>query len=318
MKLKEIYELAVSEGISVDSRGKDVVLKLLEDKKEDFKQLPEENKKKFDKEELKNPYNDTRILYGKLDKEIKNIFVGIDIGLGELLLVDKLRQNGQHIDLVISHHPTGIAIPVFPYIVKMQADYLASFGVPINIAEYLVSEQISQVNLSLAPLNYNRDVDGARLLDIPFMCIHTPADNLVQNFICNLIEKQKPQRLKELLKLLESIDEHKYIAQHHAYPQIIMGNEDNKVGKIMVDMSGGMDLGNNLYEQLSSAGVNTIVIMSIEESHYKEAGKYHFNMIMTNHMATDSLGMNLLLDKIEKTGVEIIAGSGFIRIKRGK
>jgi len=35
-------------------------------------------------------------------------------------------------------------------------------------------------------------------------------------------------------------------------------------------------------------------------------------------MASDSLGMNIILDKLEQKGIEIIACSGFIRYLRVK
>ncbi len=43
-----------------------------------------------------------------------------------------------------------------------------------------------------------------------------------------------------------------------------------------------------------------------------EGGK----LILMSHMASDSLGMNLLLDELEKQGVEIVACSGFTRFLR--
>jgi hypothetical protein len=54
----------------------------------------------------------------------------------------------------------------------------------------------------------------------------------------------------------------------------------------------------------------------MSEEHRKEAEKYHINVVITGHMASDSLGMNLLLDEIEKQGIEIVPISGLIRIKR--
>jgi hypothetical protein len=56
----------------------------------------------------------------------------------------------------------------------------------------------------------------------------------------------------------------------------------------------------------------------MSEEHKKEAEKYHLNVVIAGHMASDSLGMNLLLDEIEKKGVEVVAVSGLIRVKRFK
>ena len=49
-----------------------------------------------------------------------------------------------------------------------------------------------------------------------------------------------------------------------------------------------------------------------------EAKKHHLNVIVAGHMASDSLGLNLFLDNLEKKGIEIVPCSGFIRVSRIK
>ncbi|MCL1874052.1 MAG: NGG1p interacting factor NIF3, partial [Clostridiales bacterium] len=67
MKIKEIYELAIEMGINADPRGREAVEKVLakaRQKYEKRKDKPEEEKGYFDEESLRNPYADSRILYG--------------------------------------------------------------------------------------------------------------------------------------------------------------------------------------------------------------------------------------------------------------
>jgi hypothetical protein len=70
--------------------------------------------------------------------------------------------------------------------------------------------------------------------------------------------------------------------------------------------------------ELAKAGVGTLVDMHIPEDALKELKKLHVNVINAGHMASDSIGANIFLDLIEKKGVEIIAGSGLIRVRRNK
>ena len=74
---------------------------------------------------------------------------------------------------------------------------LAKFGVPINVAEGIMASRMSEVKRGLMPLNHNRAVDAARLLDIPLMCIHTPADNHVSDYLQRLLMRRnrKPWRM---------------------------------------------------------------------------------------------------------------------------
>ena len=84
----------------------------------------------------------------------------------------------------------------------------------------------------------------------------------------------------------------------------------------MTEFTGGTSGSKDIYEKMAQYGIGTIVGMHMGEEHRKEAEKYHINVIIAGHMSSDSLGMNLLLDEIEKQGIEIIPISGLIRIKR--
>lgn len=72
----------------------------------------------------------------------------------------------------------------------MQADILNKFGVPINVAEDILSDRIKEVQRRVMPINHTRAVDAARLLNIPFMCVHTPADNAVTTYLQQLIDNK--------------------------------------------------------------------------------------------------------------------------------
>jgi hypothetical protein len=47
-----------------------------------------------------------------------------------------------------------------------------------------------------------------------------------------------------------------------------------------------------------------------------KASEFHMNVVIAGHISSDSLGMNLFLDELEKKGVEIVPCSGLIRVKR--
>ncbi len=82
-------------------------------------------------------------------------------------------------------------------------------------------------------------------------------------------------------------------------------------------MTGGAEGAKDVYQSLSLSGVNTIVGMHMSEDHRKEADRYHINVIIAGHIASDNLGMNLLLDRvIGADTITIIECSGFRRIAR--
>ncbi|MBI5682404.1 MAG: NGG1p interacting factor NIF3 [Deltaproteobacteria bacterium] len=315
MKIGEIYERAVKRGIELDPRGKEEVLKELENAKKEFEELKESKRKYFDMERLTNPYADTRILYGGTDRDVKTAFVGIDMEVGEVLLADRLRGKGMAIDLIIAHHPEGRAMAALYEVMGMQTGILLKYGVPINVAEDLMEERIKEVERRMMPVNHTRAVDSARLLDIPLMCIHTPTDNAVTSFLQKIFDEKKPERVSDIMDILYDIPEYEKARGEKTGPKIFIGSEKRKAGKVFVDMTGGTGGSKNIFEKLSIAGVGTIIGMHIGEDHKKEAEKHHVNVVIAGHISSDTLGINLLFDDI-LGDIEVIGTSGFTRIKR--
>lgn len=319
MKLRQLYEKAILIGIDNDPRGKDIVQKDLDRRKKEFESLKDKEKESFDKESLTNPYSDSRILNGSGEEEIKNVLVGIDIEVGEVLLASWLSEKGTPIDLVISHHPEGKAYANLYDVMHIQADILHRFGIPISVAEDLMESRIREVERRLMPVNHTRAVDAAMLLGIPFLCLHTPADNMVATYLQTIFDEKKPYTIDDVMDILREIPEYKKAAEFSAGPKILIGSKSRKAGKIFVDMTGGTEGSKDIFESMSQSGINTIVAMHLSEEHKKEAEKNHINVIIAGHISSDNLGLNLLLDEIFKRSGEefkILECSGFRRFSR--
>jgi len=316
VKIGEIYRLAVELGMEKDPRTKEKVEELLKKEQKKYEELKDDEKKDFDLESLNNPYSDTRILYGDPEREVKRVLAGIDMEAAEVLLADRLRERGLPVDLIIAHHPEGKAVAALHRVMKLQEDVLAKFGVPINVAEGILASRISEVQRGLMPLNHNRAVDAARLLDIPMMCVHTPADNCVNDYLQRLFDEKKPETLNDIVKILKEIPEYGEASKNNAGPVIVVGSKERRAGKIMVDMTGGTSGSEDAYAKLATAGVGTVVVMHLTEKHRKEAEKNHVNVVVAGHMASDSLGLNLFLDRLAGHGVEIVPCAGLIRCAR--
>lgn len=313
MKLGDIYKKAVERGMELDPRGSEEVKKELERAKKDYDDLKEKDKADYDAEKLTNPYSDTRILYGDPDTDVKTALVGIDMEIGEVLLADRLTEKGTKVDLVLAHHPEGRAMANLYDVMDMQSGILLKYGVPINVAEGIMDPRIKEIERRLMPVNHTRAVDAARLLDIPFMCVHTPSDNAVASFLQGLMDEKKPDRVSDIVDILKDIPEYRNsIAASSVGPKIVCGSPSRRAGKVFVDMTGGTGGSKKAYENLSTAGVGTVVGMHISEEHRKEAEKNHVNVVIAGHISSDNLGMNLLLDHVLE-GVEVLQTSGFVR-----
>lgn len=166
------------------------------------------------------------------------------------------------------------------------------------------------------PINHNRAVDAAALLDIPMMCVHTPADNLVQDYLNRYFDKKAPETVGDIVQLLKEIPEYREAVKGNAGPKVVAGREKGRAGKIFVDMTGGTSGAKESFEKMAAAGVGTIVGMHMSEPYRKEAEKHHINVVIAGHIASDSLGLNLFLDELARRGVEITPCSGLLRVSR--
>ncbi len=319
MKAGEIFELAIKKGIENDPRGKQEVEKYLAEIKKDYEDLSDKKKKEFDSEKLANPYSDSRFLVGDKNKEVKRVLVGIDMGTDEVLLAKELERAGKPIDLIIAHHPVGKALADLHEVMDLQTSVYARGGVPENIAEGIIREEVESVSRGIAPVNHYKSPMAAELLGFTMINIHTPADNCVWKYVDDYIAAKKPTRVGELVEALKEIPEYKKATELGAGPVIFSGSEKSRLGKVLVSgMTGGTNGkgSEKIYERMAHYGVGTEVAMHVGDEDRVEAVKHFINIVIAGHIASDSLGLNLILDELENQGVEIIPCSGFIRHSR--
>jgi putative NIF3 family GTP cyclohydrolase 1 type 2 len=137
------------------------------------------------------------------------------------------------------------------------------------------------------------------------------------HFLERLFDRKKPARVRDVLQLLKTIPEYQDAMVNGTGPNLIAGKENNKTGRIFVDMTGGTEGSKKVFARLSQVGVGTIVAMHLSEEHFKKAKAEFINVIIAGHIASDTLGLNLILDELTKRyNFNIIPCSGFARVKR--
>jgi hypothetical protein len=315
--LKQVHLLGIELAVKRGPRALKEIESGLKNLKKSFDKLDEKKKKYFDMESLVNPYLDSRIETGDPNTKLKRVLVGIDMEVGEVLLAHELTKMGKKIDAIIAHHPEGRSLIGLTDVMSVQNDIALIDGVPINITEKLLNVRVAEINRGLHAANHYRVINAAKILGIPYMGMHTAADNNCYWFLKNFIEKKKPKTVGEIMEAAMEIPEYQEAAKMGNHPLIVCGDEKASAGKLSFSgITGGTTGSKDIYEKMSQAGVGTLIAMHIPEEHKKLADKFHLNVIILSHMASDSLGMNLILDEVEKKEVEIIPCGGYIRVKR--
>lgn len=317
MRLREIYRIAVEKGMEADPRPREELQRLMDADGVARDKLDDDEKAYFDSAKLDNPYSDTRIAEGDPDMEVGGLVAGIDMEVGEVLLADRLREKGEPVDLVLAHHPEGPGYANIHEVMGMQADVWHSQGVGLGAADNLIGPRAEEIRRRVLPANHYRAIDAARLLGLAYMSCHTPADNCVNGFVQRHIEEREPATLDDLIKVLREIPEYADAAKKGYGPVLIQGSGKSRPGKTVVDMTGGTEGPTDALNRLSSAGVDTLVGMHYSEEHKKRAAELCMNLVIAGHVSSDTLGMNLILDEIQRAGaLNVIPVSGMIRVAR--
>ena len=218
MTQQQILDLAIKMGTKADLRGEEAVAKYLARQKKKFETFSAKKQADFDKERLVNPYMDSGV-WADDDKPVKKAMAGIDVTSGDIMLAKSLG-----VDTVVNHHPLGKGLAMLDEVMHLQADVLALCGVPINIAESLMKVRISEVGRGVHASNSYKTIDAAKLAKINLMNVHTPADNLVADFLKKLIDKKQPEYVGELVELIAGVDEYKESARRGSPVKIFAGS----------------------------------------------------------------------------------------------
>lgn len=318
MKVKEVFELGTKIGVAADPRGPKGVQKYLDRINKHYNGLKKEDQEFFDTEKLTNPYPDGFIHVDDGKTQVKRVMAGIDVNEGEILLASQLNERGKKIDLVIAHHPEGKGLSNLHEVMEMYTDVYEAQGIPVHIAEKLTEERIREIGRGVHPINHFQTIDIARHLNINFINTHTITDNLVDKFVRDYLNKKGPETVGEIIKALLELPEYQ-IAQKQGFgPKIVAGAPNHRVGKMMLEMTGGTNPSPKVYQQFSQFGISTIVGMHMREDSLKNANDSQMNIVIAGHMSSDSLGMNLWLDELEKRDIEIVPCGGLIRVSRVK
>jgi hypothetical protein len=317
MKLKDLFNTAIKIGIDNDPRDKKELNLQLKELKDAYNCLPKDEKELFDKERLTNPYGDSHISFDS-KRTIKTVAVGIDMETPEVLLVNELNRRGKNIDAIWGHHPEDKGLAMLAQVMAIHKFCNAKAGIPISIAEHVHEARIAAINRAVAPANHTRPIDATKLLNITYFNTHTPADNCVWTYLSKKVAKAKPRKLKDVVNFLLKEPEYKDAVNHGAGPAIFYGSADNFAGRVVIDMTGGTEGAEEIYKAYARAGVGTLVGMHYSEKHKKAAEKAKINLVVAGHMASDNIGMNILIDNIEKKHgkLKIVEMSGFKRFKR--
>jgi len=243
--------------------------------------------------------------------DLKRAMFGIDIDSGELALAKQLG-----FDVVIAHHPSGGGTWAgFPAVLERHEAIMIGAGVPAAQARAAVEALKDEHGPRTHLLNYDRLPSVARMLKLPFMNIHAPADEVGRRVMSELIaERVKPgAKVSDSVAALMELPEF----AHSRHPIVMrMGAASAPLGKWVFVHGAGTNGGYPVASALFRNGLDTVFYIHIDPAHLRrlkdEFGAAGKNLVVTGHIASDSVGINVIIRRLRREGLAVEAMGGVV------
>ena len=234
-------------------------------------------------------------------KDIKKVLFGIDAGASELLLAKQLGY-----DAVISHHPKGgLAVIDFHKVFRKHIQQMVEAGVPKYEAEIAVEKKMKSLEVEMHTRNYDHTVDLARLLKMPYMNIHMPLDEIGRRAMIQKIRDgtDRDTKVGDVISTLNELPEFK---NAKTKIKVRLGKFSNSAGKTVVSHGAGTNGGYEIARTYFKYGVQTLIYIHIGTTDLEKLqAECMGNLIVTGHIASDSVGINPLITELEELDISV-------------
>jgi hypothetical protein len=178
-------------------------------------------------------------------------------------------------------------------------------GIPVLEAKKAVKKKLMALDVEMHTRNYGHAVDISRLLKMPYINIHTPLDELGRKIMVQKIneETNESASVGDVVSALDKLPEFK---NAETEIKIRLGAASNNAGKVVVSHGAGTNGGYEIAKTYFKHGIDTLIYIHISPSDLeklKADGKG--NLIITGHIASDSVGINPFIEELEKRDVNV-------------
>ena len=249
-------------------------------------------------------------VYVEAERDVRSVLFGIDVDGTELLHA----QNAGY-DAVIAHHPVGEHARMdFAKVVHRQVDMMVAEGIDREVAERAVAQRLDGVHRRDHMGNYNRVVDTARLIGMPLCNVHLACDIIGRQVIVDLL-RARAGAGTTIAQVIDWLLELPEMEAALTRPEAWLGDPSQRLGRWVVAMAGGTNGGHPVFREYYRAGVDTVLAMHIGEDDLQKLraeAPGNAGLLVTGHMATDSIGINRVIAGMEEQGIEVTRTSGII------
>jgi putative NIF3 family GTP cyclohydrolase 1 type 2 len=239
-------------------------------------------------------------IYVKGDN-IKKVLFGIDAAVPELLFA---KQYGY--EAVIAHHPQGgTAILNYHKVFRRHIQQMMAVGISKEEATRAAKRKTEELETDGHTKDYGHSVDMAKLLKMPYMNVHTPLDEVGRRIMAEQINRsiKKNSTVKDVVLALKELPEFQNAITEI---KIRLGRAENPAGKVVISHGAGTNGGYQIAKTYFEHGVGTLVYIHVSFGDLEKLrADQRGNLIVTGHIASDSVGINPFLQELKKKGVSV-------------
>lgn len=240
---------------------------------------------------------------------IRRVLIGIDLEGPELLAARDLGY-----DLVIAHHPIGTGALGFPRVLERHVPQMVEAGVPEPLARAAIAALVEERRVAAGIANADRAPSLARLLRLPYMNIHTPLDEIGRRRMAEAVAALAPDAT--VADLVSHLGARFGEFRNTPVPiEVRVGLPGRHLGRTVVSHAAGTNGGYAVAKAYFDHGVDTMVLI-----HFAAADSARLRaefgdrkaLVVTGHLASDSIGINPFIDALRERGLEVTPTSGIV------
>ena len=236
-------------------------------------------------------------------ESICKVLFGIDINDNDLIEAKR-----QGYNLVISHHPPNrVFTERFCEDIENQIDLLVRHGVATDKAIAAVQPTLDLYRRWNENRDHKKIVSLAQKIGMPLMNIHQPCDELGRRYLQAIVEEIGVNAtIGDLIARFSQIPE---IQESDETVELVCGSLASPIGNAVVFHGVGTNGGYTAATALFETGIKTVIYIHLfphqESDRELLIKESKGNLILTGHYASDWIGVNILIRKLEESGITV-------------
>jgi hypothetical protein len=238
---------------------------------------------------------------------ISHVLMGLEIGAAELFIA---RQLGYH--AAVSYIPAGHTGP-FWEVYRRHADQMIAAGVPEDEAEAVVGAGIADLRLRWQAEITDRVASVARLLEMPFLTVHSPIDEqsreLMRQEVDTALASHPDATVGTIRDALAAMDA---FAAADTDILLALGAWDAPAGRVVLSHGAYASGGYEVARAYFAHGVGTLCCADIapEDVRRLAADALGGNLLVLGRAAVANVGMAPYLARLRHEGLEVTPWAG--------